>query len=64
MAVTALLAFFARLVIIYLVIRFIWSLFSKGSSFLGTEKKKPEESVKRYSANGEKIEDADFEDIK
>ena len=63
MAVTALLAFFARVVIIYLIIRFIWSLFSKGSGFLGTKQKKPKESIKRYNANGEKIEDADFEEI-
>ena len=64
MAVTVLLAFLARLVIIYLVIRFLWSLFSKGSSFLGSKNKDHKESIKRYNNKGEKIEDADFKEIK
>ena len=64
MAVTALLAFLARLAIIYLIIRFLWSLFSKGSSFLGSKNRDHKESVKRYDNKGEKIEDADFEEIK
>lgn len=64
MAITALLAFLARLAIIYFVIKFLWSLFSKGSSFLGSKNKDHKESIKRYSNKGEKIEDADFEEIK
>ena len=64
MAITALLAFLARLAIIYLVIRFLWSLFSKGSSFLGSKKEDQKESIKRYKNKGEKIEDADFEEVK
>lgn len=49
--------------IIYVIYKLIRSLFSKASNILGSNKKKPEESIKRYNTKGEKIEEADFEEI-
>ena len=51
------------LLMIYLMYKLIWPIFSKGANILGSNKKKPEEQIKRYEAKGEKIEEADFEEI-
>ena len=51
------------LLIIYVIYKLIWPLFSKGSNILGSNKKKPGESIKRYNTKGEQIEEADFEEI-
>lgn len=61
---TALLLLLARLFLIYLVIKVVWSLFSKTGSLFGSGKKEQKENLKRYAADREKIEDADFEEIK
>ena len=59
----ALIAILVRIAFIYLVIRLVWSFFSKGSKILGSNKKKSEDQIKRYDTKGEKIEEADFEEI-
>ena len=51
------------LLIIYLLYKVIWPLFSKGANILGSHKKRPEEQVKRYDTKGEKVEEAEFEEL-
>ena len=60
---TALIAIFVRIALIYLVIRLVLSFFSKGSTIPDSNKKKSKEQIKRYNTKGEKIEEADFEEI-
>jgi len=60
---TALIAIFVRIALIYLVIRLVWSFFSKGSNILGSSRKKSEEHIKRYDTKGKKIEEAEFEEL-
>ena len=61
---TALLFLFARLFIIYLVIKVVWSLFSNKKSIFGSGKRESKENLKRYNTAKEKIEDAEFEELK
>ena len=51
------------LLMIYLMYKLIRPLFSKAANILRSNKKKPEEQIKRYDTKGEKIEEADFEEI-
>jgi len=61
---SALLLLFARLFIIYLVIKMVWSLLFKKQSIFGSGKNERKETIRRYNADKEKIEDAEFEEIK
>jgi len=61
---SALLLLFARLFIIYLVIKVVLSLLFKKKSIFGSGKSERKETIKRYTADKEKIEDAEFEEIR
>jgi hypothetical protein len=57
----ALTVWLARLVIVYVVLKMVWSLFfkKKGPSF----SRKPQDTIKRFKADAGKVEDADFKEL-
>jgi hypothetical protein len=50
----------ARLVIVYVVLKMVWSFFiKKGPPF----SKKPQDTIKRFKSDAGKVVDADFKEL-
>lgn len=58
------LGFLVKIVLIYLAIKFVWSLVAGKINLFHKREPKTKTTVKRFDASGIKIEDADFKDIK
>jgi hypothetical protein len=61
---SAFFAIFVRLLIIYLIARFVWTLFAGRKNKIPPEEKKTEARMSRFDAQGKNIEEADFKDLK
>jgi hypothetical protein len=57
---TALIVWASRLLILYVIIRIAFSLFSKKKA---TQSRNKQETTQRFDAQGKKVEDADFDEL-
>jgi hypothetical protein len=61
---SAFLGFLVKVFLIYLAIKFVWSLVGGKINLFHKREAKTKTTVKRFNADGVKIEDADFKDVK
>jgi len=61
---SAVIAIFFRLLILYFVIKVLWSLFAGNKNTTEQQRTKGRAAPKRFDAKGHSIDDAEYDDIK
>ena len=61
---TAFLALLFRLVLLYLVVKLLWSVFAGRKNTFAQDKRKAKPAPPRFDTKGKNVDDGDYEEVK